>query len=123
MRLITLQQAFERYLLFGESTAPAELLQQLRASEALSAEDGLRVYHNAYRTRLLSVLREDFPAILHWLGTEAFEQLAQAYIEPWLPRHFSLRWLGEKLPGFIGDYLSESQASRLRSCSGPSRWP
>ncbi|AOE85110.1 DNA-binding domain-containing protein [Pseudomonas sp. TCU-HL1] len=114
MHLIALQQAFERYLLDGDSTAPAELLQQLRGSEALSAEDGLRVYHHAYRARLLSVLREDFPAIHYWLGTEAFEQLAQAYIDAWPPRHFSLRWLGEPFPGFISDFLAEPQASQLR---------
>ncbi|WP_028628376.1 MULTISPECIES: DUF2063 domain-containing protein [Pseudomonas] len=114
MHLITLQQAFERYLLDGDSAAPAELLQQLRGSEALSAEDGLRVYHHAYRARLLSALREDFPAIHYWLGTEAFEQLAHAYIDAWPPRHFSLRWLGEQFPGFISDFLAEPQASQLR---------
>ncbi|MDT4829407.1 putative DNA-binding domain protein [compost metagenome] len=117
MRLIALQQAFERYLQGSDCTAPAELLQHLRGSEALSAEDGLQVYHHAYRARLLSVLREDFPATHYWLGTEAFEQLAQAYLAAWPPRHFSLRWLGEKLPEFISKFLDEPQASQLRELS------
>ncbi|MDF5996175.1 DNA-binding domain-containing protein [Pseudomonas aeruginosa] len=44
----------------------------------------------------MAVLREDFPALQQWLGEESFEQLALAYIAAWPPRHFSIRWLGEK---------------------------
>ena len=101
MSLIALQTAFETYLT-GDSALPSnELLEQIRGSTALSALEGLQIYHNAYRSRLLAVLREDFPALLHWIGNESFEQLALAYLAAWPPRHFSIRWLGEKLPEFI----------------------
>lgn len=83
-------------------------MEQVRGCTALSALEGLRVYHNAYRSRLLAVLREDFPALQQWLGEESFEQLALAYIAAWPPRHFSIRWLGEKLPEFIRSYIAET---------------
>lgn len=109
MSLIALQTAFETYLT-GDSALPSnKLLEQIRGSTALSALEGLQIYHNAYRSRLLAVLREDFPALLHWIGNESFEQLALAYLAAWPPRHFSIRWLGEKLPEFISSYVEEPQ--------------
>ena len=114
MSLIALQTAFETYLT-GDSALPSnELLEQIRGSTALSALEGLQIYHNAYRSRLLAVLREDFPALLHWIGNESFEQLALAYLAAWPPRHFSIRWLGEKLPEFISSYVEEPQLSPMR---------
>ncbi|WRQ01307.1 putative DNA-binding domain-containing protein [Stutzerimonas stutzeri] len=53
-------------------------------------------------------------ALQQWLGAESFEQLALAYLAAWPPRHFSLRWLGEKLPKFIAGYVAEPQLSPLR---------
>jgi len=113
MRLRVQQEALENYLATGDSTIPPELLAQIQGSNTLPAADGLMIYHNAYRARLLSVMREDFPALHRWLGDESFEQLAVAYISAWPPRHFSLRWLGEKLPEFIRGYIAEPQRSPM----------
>ncbi len=113
MSLSALQTAFETYLTDG-ALPSNELLEQVRGCTALSALEGLRIYHNAYRSRLLAVLREDFPALQQWLGEESFEQLALAYIAAWPPRHFSIRWLGEKLPEFIRSYIAEPQLSPMR---------
>ena len=114
MRLSTLQDALEAYLADEHALPSDELLEQVLGSPALNAADGLWVYHNAYRARLLAVLREDFPALQQWLGPESFEQLALAYISAWPPRHFSIRWLGENLPEFIGSYVAEPQLSPMR---------
>ncbi|UUY07469.1 DNA-binding domain-containing protein [Pseudomonas sp. J452] len=114
MSLITQQAALEAYLT-DEGALPSDaLLGQIRSSTALSALEGLKIYHNAYRARLLTVLREDFPALHQWMGEESFEQLAMAYIAAWPPRHFSIRWLGERLPEFIGCYVAEPQLSPMR---------
>ena len=113
MRLSAQQEALERYLATGDSVIPAELLGQIQGSNTLPAADGLMIYNNAYRARLLSVMREDFPALHRWLGDESFEQLALAYISAWPPRHFSLRWLGEKLPEFVSGYIAEPQRSPM----------
>ncbi len=114
MQLNALQDALQAYLAGESDSPPAELLTQLQGSTALGAADGLRIYHNAYRTRLLAVMREDFPALQQWLGAESFEHLALAYLAAWPPRHYSLRWLGEKLPEFIAGYVAEPQRSPLR---------
>ncbi|WP_137820166.1 DUF2063 domain-containing protein [Pseudomonas sp. 2FG] len=114
MRLTAMQKAFEAYLTSGDNDAPPELLESIRGSRTLAAEDGLKIYHNAYRARLLSVLREDFPALYQWLGDDSFEQLAFAYLAAWPSSHFSLRWLGEKLPCFISGYLADPQSSVVR---------
>ncbi|MGB4074537.1 putative DNA-binding domain-containing protein [Pseudomonas sp.] len=114
MSLISQQAALEAYLTDEDALPSDVLLEQVRSSTALSALEGLKIYHNAYRARLLAVLQEDFPALHHWMGEESFEQLALAYIAAWPPRHFSIRWLGEKLSEFIGCYVAEPQLSPMR---------
>lgn len=114
MRLNALQDALQAYVEDECARPSAELLEQIQGNAALGAAEGLRIYHNAYRARLLAVLREDFPALHQWLGPESFEQLALAYIAAWPPLHFSIRWLGEKLPDFIADYVAEPQLSPMR---------
>jgi hypothetical protein len=84
MRLSAQQEALERYLATGDSVIPSELLVQIQGSNTLPAADGLMIYHNAYRARLLSVMREDFPALHRWLGDESFEQLALAYVSGYI---------------------------------------
>ncbi|SFQ03260.1 DNA-binding domain-containing protein [Pseudomonas borbori] len=113
MRLSAQQKALERYLATGDSVIPPELLEQIQGSNTLPAADGLMIYQNAYRARLLSVMREDFPALHRWMGDESFAQLAMTYISAWPSRHFSLRWLGEKLPEFIRGYIAEPQRSPM----------
>jgi hypothetical protein len=114
LSLVTQQAALEAYLTDEDALPSDVLLEQIRCSTALSALEGLKIYHNAYRARLLAVLREDFPALHHWMGEESFEQLAIAYIAAWPPRNFSIRWLGEKLPEFIGFHVAEPQLSPMR---------
>ncbi|WP_394235586.1 HvfC/BufC family peptide modification chaperone [Pseudomonas anguilliseptica] len=113
MRLSAQQEALERYLTTGDTVIPPELLEQIQGSNTLPAADGLMIYQNAYRARLLSVMREDFPALHRWMGDESFAQLAMAYISTWPSRNFSLRWLGEKLPEFIRGYIAEPQRSPM----------
>ncbi|MBK8970850.1 MAG: putative DNA-binding domain-containing protein [Hahellaceae bacterium] len=59
------------------------------------------IYRNAYFTRLEGVLEEDYPALRHRLGDEAFAQLSRHYCLEHPPSHFSLRQFGEQLPIFL----------------------
>ncbi|MEK1939679.1 MAG: DNA-binding domain-containing protein [Pseudomonas sp.] len=101
MRLRDWQLSVEAYLLAGQAQPAPALLGSVQGSATLSAETGLAIYHNAYRARLLETLRGDFPAVLAWLGDEAFAQLAAAYLQACPSEHFSLRWLGARFPAFI----------------------
>ncbi len=113
MRLSDWQEAVQAYLL-NPSVQPDPALQaSLLDSEALTAEQGLAIYHNAYRARLLEALRGDYPATHAWLGDEEFDALALAYLDAHPSRHFSLRWLGADLAAFIEGYLVPAQAEPL----------
>ncbi|WP_137886189.1 DUF2063 domain-containing protein [Pseudomonas sp. 2FE] len=113
MRLNDWQLELETYLLGAQPQPNAALRDSLLGSPALSAEEGLAIYHNAYRARLLDALREDFPTLRHWLGDDQFERLASAYLQAHPSRHFSLRWLGARLADFIDGYLVAEQGAPL----------
>ena len=113
MRLNDWQREVEAYLLGRDPTAGPALLASLRGSPALSAEQGLAIYHHAYRARLLEALRGDYPAVHGWLGDAEFDALAGAYVDAQPSRHFSLRWLGGELADFIDAHLVPEQAAPL----------
>ena len=113
MRLNDWQRELERYLLGDDPQAMHALLPELRDGPTLSGARGLAIYHKAYRARLLETLRGDYPAAHAWLGDEAFDALMLAYLREHPPRHYSLRWLGEQLPGFIEQHLIAEQAAPL----------
>ncbi len=113
MRLSEFQQRFEAYLVDDSGDAEPELLATIRGGPELGALEGLRIYHHAYRARLVDALRGDYPTLHHWLGDEEFESLAHAYLRAYPSRHFSLRWLGAGLAGFIESWLVAEQAASL----------
>ena len=59
------------------------------------------VYLNAYRARLRGALRENFESLPLLMGDEGFDDLANAYINAHPSQHYSLRWFGHDLPGFM----------------------
>ncbi|MES2821262.1 MAG: DNA-binding domain-containing protein [Pseudomonadota bacterium] len=113
MRLNDWQRALEAYLLGGQVAPPAELRASLIGSAALEVDQGLAIYHNAYRARLQETLRGDYPSLHQWLGDAEFDALAAAYLDAHPSRHFSLRWLGEALPVFIEGHLVPEQSAPL----------
>jgi hypothetical protein len=92
------QRDFAAWLTARE--APAEtpgLLSDARASAA----QRLRVYRDAYAARIVSALRDDYPALCGALGQERFDALAREYLHVFPSRHPSLRYAGARLPEFI----------------------
>lgn len=69
---------------------------------------GLAVYRHAYRARLAEALADNYTVLARALGDDAFDALAQAYIDAHPSRHPSIRWFGDALAGFMaqaGDEL------------------
>lgn len=64
------------------------------------------VYRNAYRARLRGALRDNYEVLPLVMGDEAFDALANAYIESHPSRHYSLRWFGHEL----GDFIAENES-------------
>lgn len=85
--------------------APAEtpgLISDARASAA----QRLRIYRDAYAARIVSVLRDDYPALCGALGREHFDALAREYLGAHPSRHPSLRYAGARLPEFIAGHAA-----------------
>jgi hypothetical protein len=81
---------------------------------AMTADERLDVYRSAYRSRLVECLADDYPALRHALGEEAFERLCHAYIAAHPSRSPSLNVFGRLLPRFVrghdalqGGFLSD----------------
>ena len=61
----------------------------------------LAIYSEAYRLRLLEALRVDFPALHTLAGDAEFERIGRAYLDVHPSGHFSIRYFGQHLAGFL----------------------
>jgi len=104
--LVPLQADFARWLLDREPPAETPLL---LGDARASAAERLHVYRYAYMSRLVGVLRDDFPALERALGRDAFDPLAAAYLRANPSQHFSLRYAGARFPGFLAQHEAASE--------------
>jgi Putative DNA-binding domain len=65
------------------------------------ALDGLKVYHFAYRSRLLEALGETFEKTWAWLGDVMFDAAVADYIDAQVPTARSLDQYGALFPNFL----------------------
>lgn len=93
----------------------SDIEQVVEPSRQLSSMDRLRVYGNAYYARLLECLRDEFPALLHAVGAEAFDALAFEYLQACPSRSYTLGKLGARFPA----YLAETRPAKDASTTGP----
>jgi hypothetical protein len=93
MELKDLQKNFKRHLFNQESPIAQHIV-----SDTLSSAVRLGIYANAYVSRLLEVLENDYPVLHTLLGDEAFYELGQAYIQRYPSTYASLRWFGQHFP-------------------------
>ena len=77
------------------------------AADLLRTADGreplLRIYRQAYVGRLVAALRDNFGVLPQVLGDDAFDALAQAYVEAHPSQQPSIRWFGHRLPAFMAE--------------------
>jgi len=85
----------------GDSGIAPDLAAAVEPSSTLDSAARIRVYADAYFSRLLNVLREDFPRLSTLLGPERFEELARAYLRSHPSGHPSVRHLGRAMAGFV----------------------
>lgn len=81
--------------------AQADFMAMLWAAEAPAFGEGLRVYHHAYRARLLGALSETYERVWTWLGDDAFREAARAYIEGHPSQSWTLDAYGLYFPDFL----------------------
>ncbi len=96
-RLQRLQSGFQNYLSDAEADFTAAVVGDQRAS----AEQRLRVYFDAYRLRLLGVLRNDFSGLAAMLNEAEWQEMGLAYLAQHPSGNPSVRWFGHQLAGFL----------------------
>jgi len=72
----------------------------ISAGAKTSAVEGLEVYHDAYRARLIDCLIDDYPALNYALGAEPFAALAGRYIAQHPSRSPNLNAFGRRMESF-----------------------
>jgi hypothetical protein len=101
--LAEMQAAFQRALMGGDD----EILGSLLDSSRTNREVLFGVYRHAYITRLIEVVRTDHRLLHTYLGDEAFEKIARAYIAARPSRNQNARWFSRGLPEFLSERESE----------------
>jgi hypothetical protein len=96
----------------GESAAMVEggihneavLERVVLPSARLSAVDRVEIYRQAYRSRLIECLADDYPAVEHALGADAFAAVCRAYIDDHPSRSPSLNGYGRRFADFVASH-------------------
>ncbi|HET6406596.1 MAG TPA: DNA-binding domain-containing protein, partial [Chthoniobacteraceae bacterium] len=105
-----MSQAVMRPLASGERTqrtwidgAPASQVAAtiIKPNDRLSSLERLQIYNQQYWWRLLSCFSEDFRGVRAIIGQRKFDRLAVAYLEKHGSQSWSLRDLGQFMPGFL----------------------
>ncbi|GAA5182281.1 DNA-binding domain-containing protein [Niveibacterium umoris] len=85
---------------FQQAILTRRLPDGLLADSTGTAAARFEIYAEAYRARLLTALRDNYPVLRAVLGDEDFDALGLAYIAAHPSRHPSIRWFGDALHAF-----------------------
>lgn len=97
-RLPDIQEAFQRFLLSGDSAIGAQVV----GTQRVPVETRLGIYGDGYRSRLIEALQKTFPVLAELLGEADFQTLAGQYVNAYESTFFSIRYYGDRM----GDFLS-----------------
>lgn len=95
--LTTLQQTFQDYLLNKNKLFETEVTGVKKSF----IKQRLNIYSEAYRLRLLDVLKTDFPGLSKWLTAAKFTALGFKYIEAYPSKYYSARDFGKQFAEFV----------------------
>jgi hypothetical protein len=87
-----------------------DLARVVTAGPRLSELECLDIYHYAYRARLVECLADDYPALAHALGADAFDALCGAYIATHPSTSTSLNAFGRHMSAFAASQGGEHAA-------------
>lgn len=73
----------------------------VRRGPRQSAAERIEIYRSGYYSRLVECLADDYPALKHALGDEAFEELCHAYVRAHPSRSPSLNYFGRHFSQFL----------------------
>lgn len=110
----SLQMSFYQYLIdpIENGFEKKRILKQIQnphGFDSVNAEKRLKIYYDAYRSRLLECLEVDFSSLARLMGPDCFKQMTQAYRIQHPSQHFSIRYFGQHLSAFLKTTLPYSQ--------------
>ena len=108
-RLPDIQEAFQRFLLTGDSAIESHVV----GTQRVPVETRLGIYGAGYRSRLIEALQSTFPVLAELLGETDFQTLADRYVETHESTYFSIRYYGDQLADFLAGDAHYSQAPIL----------
>ena len=111
LRLRDLQRGFLRAV-SGEDASDG-VIAEIEGRGPLGADERVAIYARMYGARLVDALAEDYPRVMAVLGWEKFHAIAHAYVAEHPSRHPSLRWFGERFPGFLAGIAETTEPGFL----------
>lgn len=97
MKLKDFQDRFQRSILEGDD----EILGHIPDGPKETKQNLLGVYRDAYVLRLIEVVGSDHERLRNYLGEDAFNDMARAYIASQPSHHPNARWFTRGLPEFL----------------------
>lgn len=98
--LLDLQRAFQTALVNGDASA-------LICHVENRAIDRITIYQDAYRIRLREALASNYPQFKALLGAEAFDSIADSFMDASPSSHPSIRWFGWELASSMSSAFPE----------------
>ena len=102
MKLADLQDQFQRAILGDKAT----ILDAIPDSPRETKTKLFDVYRNAYGLRLVEILQHEFEKLHSYMGDDAFDKMARAYIAAHPSRWRNARWIGSELAAFLNSDAS-----------------
>jgi hypothetical protein len=114
-RLPDIQEAFQRFLLAGDSAIGSHVV----GTSRVPIETRLGIYGDGYRSRLIEALQASFPVLATLLGETDFQTLAARYVDAHESTFFSIRFYGDRMGDFLAADAEYSKAPLLAELA---RW-
>jgi hypothetical protein len=108
-RLPDIQEAFQRFLLAGDSTISSHVVGTVRVPVQIR----LGIYGDAYRSRLIEALESSYPVLASLLGEADFHTLAAQYVRTHESSSFSIRYYGDRMAEFLATEPDYAKAPLL----------
>ncbi|WP_144394694.1 DNA-binding domain-containing protein [Pleionea sediminis] len=99
--LKNIQHWMQQALIFPGQVDKKSIDINVSHTSQLTASESLGIYQRSYYARLLSCLREQYPALCYCLGESVFNAFAQDYLFEYPSNSYSLHELGERFPSYL----------------------
>ncbi|WP_298463940.1 DNA-binding domain-containing protein [uncultured Erythrobacter sp.] len=99
--LPTVQRWMQQALIAPGRTDPEAIGELIDQPASGNAVQRLAIYQRSYYDRLLTCMREQFPALCHALGRELFDDFALDYLQANPPESYTLYDLGRRFAGHL----------------------